>query len=325
MLTAVWSINTFFRHFFLALFAVLSLTSCDYLSRRILTKPVVQVENRRLTTQEFSQELANRLKDFDALSAKDPKILEVHRNQIINDFIISTVIDLWCIENKVVVSKEELEAEIKKVSSAYPNDSSFREALNEAGISFAEWSKKFEQTLQKKHLLAQLRKNTPQPTEQELNSYYLNNRQRFEQKESVFLSHIQVADENQAEIVMKLLRKQKFNEVAQEYSSAYRKETGDVYGWIEKGYLTELDKAFKMRVGEVFGPVKMVEGMHIFKITEKRPLKVKSFAEAKSEATADVLALREQALFSSWLEEQFKRYSIKKNKAVLESIKVETQ
>src|SRR6476620_3446922 len=89
-----------------------SLSSCDFFSRRILTKPVVQVENIRFSAKDFSTELANRLKDFDALAAKDPRILAVQKEQVVNDFVIFAVIDLWFHENKISLTKEELDAEI---------------------------------------------------------------------------------------------------------------------------------------------------------------------------------------------------------------------
>jgi peptidyl-prolyl cis-trans isomerase C len=323
MLTANLSTN-FFKTVFLIV-GFTSLTSCDYFSRRILTKPVVQIDNLRMTTQDFSKELARRLKDYDALSAKDPKILVAQRDQIINDFVISSVVDLWFAENKLSINRADLDIEIKKVSASYPNDSSFREALNEAGVTFNEWSEKMASSLKKKMLVQKLREGLPAPTENELLSYYNNNKQRYEQKEGVLLSHILVSDENQADIVLKLLKKQKFFDVAKEYSSAFVANVGDAFGWIEKGYLLELDKAFKMPVNTVFGPVKMSDGLHIFKINEKKIYRIKTYAEVKTEVINEVTTLREQAKFSAWLEEQFKRYSIKKNKAVLDSIKVETQ
>jgi peptidyl-prolyl cis-trans isomerase C len=301
------------------------LSSCDFFSRRILVKPVVQVESIKFTAKDFSSELALRMKDFDALSAKDPKILTVQKDQIVNDFIVFSLIDLWFLENKMSVTKEELESEIKKISAVWLNDSSFRGALSYAGITFAAWSKKTESALKKTKLINHLIKSSPPIGEVELKSYYNNNRSRYEQKEAIFLSHILVSDENQANIILKLLKKQKFSDVSKEYSSAYRKETTDAFGWVEKGYMIELDRGFKMRLGDLIGPIKMDDGLHIFKIIEKKPYKIKTYLEAKNEVLADVLSLREKALFAAWLDVQFKRYKIKKNKAVLDSIKVETQ
>lgn len=322
------SLNRFFTKTILylaAAIAVFFFTGCDFLSRRILTKPVVQVENIKLSAKEFSEELAARLKDFDALAAKDPRILSVQKDQVVNDFVIFAVIDLWFKENKLNVTKEELDAELKKISSTYPNDSSFREALSDAGTTFAAWTKKTESSLKKKKLLEVLKKNAPAVTDVELQNHYSSNKNRYEQKEVISLSHILVADENQAEIVSKLLKKQKFSDVAKDYSSAYLPETQDSFGWVEKGYMIELDRGFKVPPGTIIGPVKLADGIHIFKLLEKKPYKIKSYAEAKNEVAADVTSLREKALFASWLDTQFKRYKIKKNKAVLDSIKVETQ
>src|SRR3989344_3775295 len=101
MLTRAW-LNKFFNKKILFCFlSFLILSSCDFISNKILTKPIVQVNGRQLTAQEFSKELAIKLKDLDALSAKDPKILSIFKEQIINDFIISSFIDLWFKENSL--------------------------------------------------------------------------------------------------------------------------------------------------------------------------------------------------------------------------------
>ena len=301
------------------------LSSCDYFSKRILTKPVVQVENQKLTAKDFSLALASQLKDLDALSAKDPKILAVYKEQLVNEFVVSSIIELWFSETKLKLNKEDIDKEIKSVASSYPSDSAFRESLSESGLSFLEWTEKIQSQLKKKKLFETLRSTAAPITEAELQSYYTNNKSRYEQKEMVMLSHILVSEENQAEIVAKLLKRQKFADVAQKYSSAYRVETGDTYGWIERGFSTELDKAFRLRPGDTFGPIKTQDGIHIFKINERKPFKARSFAEARNEVQAEVVALREKALFAAWLDVQFKRYKIKKNRTVIDSIKVETQ
>ena len=305
--------------------ALLSLTSCDYFSKRILTKPVVQVEGLKLTAKDFSLALAGQLKDLDALAAKDPKILAVYKDQLINEFVVSSIVDLWFIENKLSLSPSEIDREIKAVSSSYPSDSAFRESLSDSGQGFLEWTEKIQIQLKKKKLFETLRATAAPITEAELLSFYNNNKNRYEQKEAVLLSHILVSEENQYEIVAKLLKRQKFQDVAQKYSSAYRPAGGDTYGWIERGFSTDLDKAFRLRPGDVFGPVKTADGIHAFKIVERKPFKTRSFAEARNEVVAEVTALREKALFAAWLDVQFKRYKVKKNRTVIDSIKVETQ
>lgn len=322
MLTQNW-LNKLFKLF--CFFSLFIFSSCDFISSKILTKPVVQVENFSLSAHDFSKELAIKLKELDALSAKDPKILSVFKDQIVNDFIISSFVSLWFKENFLSLSPAEIELEVKSMLSAYPSDALFRELLSEAHLSYSEWLEKVESVLKKKHLLAALSKNAPKISDNELLSHYNSNRSRYEQPEAVLLAHILVADEGEAEIVKNLLRKQVFMDVAKKYSRAYNQESKDVYGWIERGYAPELEKAFKQRVGETLGPVKLSDGIHLFRVLEKKPFKTKSFSEAQTQVTSEVLALRETARFTSWLDVQIKKYRVKKNLNMLDSIRVETR
>ncbi len=322
MLTPNWS-NNFNRALFLLSLVVLP--SCDFISNKILTKPLVQVENASLSAKDFSKELAIKLKDLDALSAKDPKILSVFKDQIVNDFVISSFVDLWFKENSLVLSQSEIDQEVKSMLSAYPSDSLFRELLSESRLSYSEWLQKVESVLKKKHLLAELAKNENKAADEELLSYYNNNRSRYEQPESVLLAHILVSDDAEAEIVKSLIRKQPFSEVAKKYSSAFNPESKDVYGWIERGYSPDLEKAFKQGVGETLGPVKLSDGTHLFKLLEKKPFKIRTFTEARSQILSEVSALRETARFTSWLDVQIKKYRVKKNLSMLDSIRVETR
>lgn len=322
MLIPNWS-NKHLKLF--SFFFLLTFSSCDFVSGKILNKPVVQVENISLAAKDFSNELAIKLKDLDALSAKDPKILAVFKEQIVNDFIVSSFVSLWFKENSLVLSQEEINLEVKAMLSAYPTDALFRELLSEARLSYSEWLQKVEAVLKKKLLLAELGKNASKVTDDELLSYYNSNRSRYEQAESVLLAHILVSDDGQAEIVKNLLKRQAFGDVAKKYSSAYNPESKDIYGWIERGYAPELEKIFKQNIGGTLGPVKLSDGIHMFKLLEKKSFKIKTFAEAQKQVRSEVLALRETARFTAWLDVQIKKYRVKKNLSMLDSIRVETR
>lgn len=311
---------------FLLLFLFLFLSSCDYFSGRILKKSVAQVENISLSAEDFSTQLAHRLKELDALSAKDPQILSVLKQQLINDFVVASLVDLWISEKKIPLAQEEIESEIKSFISTYPSDSAFREALDESGQTYAQWSKKVTQGLKMKKLLSELSQNVATPSESELQAHYEAGASYCVKKEAVLLQHIQVADENQADIVRRLLRKQPFTEVAKKFSSAYSASSQDVYGWIEKEYAAGLEKLFRARVGEVVGPLTVADGgLHLFRLKERRAAKKLSFSECRADLLRDVLSLRERASLTSWLDGQMKKYSIKKNSSMLDSIRVETK
>ncbi|OFZ28505.1 MAG: hypothetical protein A2622_05255 [Bdellovibrionales bacterium RIFCSPHIGHO2_01_FULL_40_29] len=310
----------------LFLFSVFILISgCDFFSNRVLNKTVVEVGPHRMTIQEFSKQLAAKLKNLDALSAKDPAILSKFKAKIISDFVVESLILIWFQEQKLTLTSEEVNAELKSLQSGYPDDKSFRLILSEESMAYSQWRKQIEQNLKRKKAFAHMNQNVTPPTEDELLSYFNNNKERYRQKEAVKLSHVLVLDENQAEIVKKLSRSQKFSEVIKKFSMSPDSAFGGEYGWVERDANDDLEKLFKMRAGEVSAPIKMPDGYHIFRIESRRGERQKTFNEVREQAKNDVIALRQTAKFSAWLDEQIKKYKVFKNVQALDSLYVETQ
>jgi len=331
MLTQNWLSNRlnkklqFLKVSFFAL-SLFFITGCDLFSNQLLGQVVVSVGNYKMTTQDLSKSLASRLKSLDALSAKDPKVISQFKEKIISDFIVESFLLLWFEEQKLKLSSQEIEAETKKLIAGYPDDASFREALSEEGITFLQWRSKIEVGLKRKKIFELLTSQMPAPTDSELESFYQNNKMRFMVKDAVSVSHIVVADENQAEIVMKMTKKQTFLELIKKFSMASDVAFNGVYGWVERESMpNEFDRLYKSKIGEIVGPYKLSDGLHIFKIEQKRATRARLFAECKEQVRSEVLALRETARFSAWLDEQIKRYKVYKNVVVIDSIYVETR
>lgn len=311
--------------FLFIIISSLSLNSCDFFSNRVLTKPVVEVATYRMTLQEFSKALAAKLKNLDALSAKDPQIISKFKEKIISDFVVESLIALWFEEQHLTLNPDDLEKELKETQGGYPDDKSFRLALSEEGLPYAQWRRRVENSLKRKIAFKHMNQNITMPSEEEIQSYYNNNKDRYQQKESVLLSHILVMDENQAEIVKKLTKTQKFADIVKKFSMSPDAAFGGNYGWVDQDANEDLEKIFKSRVGEIVGPAKLQDGYHLFKIEQKRIRRQKTFEEVKDQAKNDVIALRQTAKFSAWLDEQIKRYKILKNAQAIDALYVETQ
>ncbi len=334
MLTRSW-LNKFFLKgrllkspSFLGLFLFglcLSLSGCDFFSNRVLNKTIVAVGPLRMTTQEFSRALAGKLKSLDALSAKDPTIITNFKEKIISDFVVESLIQLWFKDQNLTLSPEELEKELKIYQSGYPDDKTFRTTLSEESMAYSQWKKQVELSLKRKKAFAQMNQNIAVPTTEELQSFYANNKDRYQQKEALQLSHVLVLDENQAEIVKKLSKSQKFSELIKKFSMSSDAAYGGNYGWLEPDVNSELGKLFKSRVGEVVGPIKLLDGYHLFRVEQKRVQRQKQFDEVREQVKADVFSLRQTAKFSAWLDEQIKRYKVMKNVQAIDSLYVETQ
>ena len=70
---------------------------------------LLQVEDSSINVKDFSDLLAKKLRDLDALSAKDPAIIKTFKNKIVTDYIIDQVIKLWTKENKLDLSSKDVD------------------------------------------------------------------------------------------------------------------------------------------------------------------------------------------------------------------------
>ncbi len=304
---------------------LLGLTGCDFFSNRLLNKTVIEIGPYHMTTQEFSKALAAKLKNLDALSAKDPVILTKFKNKIISDFVVDSLILMWFKQQGLSLATGELEKELKDLQNGYPDDKSFRLTLSEESIPYSQWRKQVEHSLKRKKAFAQINQSLAAPKEEELLSYYNNNKDRYQQKEALQLSHILIFDENQAEIVKKLSRTQSFTEIVKKFSMSPDAAFGGGFGWVEHDLNSDFEHLFKLRTGEVSQPIKLLDGFHIFRIEAKRGQRQKTFAEVRDQVKNDVIGLRQTAKFSAWLDEQIKKYKVFKNVQAIDSLYVETQ
>jgi foldase protein PrsA len=65
-------------------------------------------------------------------------------------------------------------------------------------------------------------------------------------------------------------------------------------------------------------------GYHLIKVIERKPARQLPFEKAKDKILAILMADREQAEYSSWLEEQVRHATVKRDDHAIASISVET-
>ena len=162
--------------------------------------------------------------------------------------------------------------------------------------------------------------DTVKITNAELKKYYNNNKEEFNQKESVHARHILVKTKAQAEKIISELKglkgqalKSKFIELAKSESTGPSGSKGGDLGYFAKGQMVPAfnDKAFSMKVGTItMQPVKTQFGYHIIYLEDKKPKTTRSFAEVKP--------FIEQRLKM----EKFKTVMQKKMKALKEKAKI---
>ena len=122
----------------LLIFSVfIGLTACTSGYQKDSTRPVVQINDHVLSTKEFSNLLARQLKDLDALTAKDPATVLRSKESVIRNFIVRGLTLDWARANQIVISEKDLDKEVDKYRSNYPDDLSFRRLLAHENMSFS--------------------------------------------------------------------------------------------------------------------------------------------------------------------------------------------
>ncbi len=146
--------------------------------------------------------------------------------------------------------------------------------------------------------------STVSVSDKEARDYYEENKERFNQGETVNASHILVDTEEKA---LELLAKIKSGEVsfetcAKENSSCPSGQQGGSLGDFGKGQMVpEFDTAvFSMEEGEITEtPVKTQFGYHLIKLNAKNPATTPAFEEIASELKQGLLGEKRQRAYES--------------------------
>lgn len=284
---------------------------------------LVQVNNDKLTAREFSEKLAGSLEGYDTLMAKDTHVVDFAKNKIVEDFVHSSLINSWAVRNSITVSKDEVDSEVSKIRSNYPDDASFKEALNASQTSLSDWEKQIKSKLLQKKVFQSLATKTQPPTDEEIRSFYNSNKETFREKPQVRIRQIVFDNEDAANrLYHSITPSTQLADLAKKYSIAPEAKNGGDTGWIEQGTLDVFDKAFNMRVGQRSGVVKSPYGFHIFEVTGKKAEATLSFEEVKERISRSLKGNKEQAIYTAWLEEQLRISKVQKNTEAIKSIQV---
>lgn len=303
-----------------------ALSGCFSKESVLLDKTVLNVNGHKVSTKEFSERLALRLRTYDAITAKDEANLDRAKAETTKAFVLESIARDYAEKNKISVSSAEVDAEAKKLQTNYPDDFAFRRALAEEHIVYDDWKKDLELTLIQKKILESITAKTPEPTEAEMKDYYDTHKTIFQNPPRVRLRQVVLEKEDDAKRIMDELEKGvAMAKLAKEFSIAPEGSNGGDTGWLPKGTLEVFDQAFKLNVGQRSKILKSPYGFHIYELLKKEPEGRLNFPEAKAKIRAVLKEQREQATFSSWLEEQVRKSSVKKDDALIQAIKVTTR
>jgi peptidyl-prolyl cis-trans isomerase C len=303
----------------------LALAACESKRDALSSKPLMKVNERSLRVQEFSSLLARRLKDLDALSAKNSQTLKMVKEEILRAFIIESLILDYASSKKIEVSSAELDKEVENIRQVYPDDLSFRKALAEENVSFVEWREQLRLRLLEKKVFAQLNQGSVAPTAEEVKQYYNQNLSQFKTKERIYIRQIVVEERAKAELMKAESAKKGLESLARQYSIAPEAKSGGAVGWVAKDEVDFFEPLFAYKIG-VTGPIfKSPYGYHVAVVEKKSPASTLAFEEVKGRIENQLRAQKEQALFTAWLDSQLRSSRVWRDYKLIDAVTVDTK
>lgn len=239
------------------------------------------------------------------------KLTDMYGDDILDSLITNKVIEMEATKEKVKVTGNEIDEELTKLQESYGGEEAFAAALEQNQVSMDKIREDIEIYLLAEKMIGA----SIDVSEEEMKTYFEENKESFDQKEQVKASHILVEDEATAKKVKEeLVNGKDFAELAKEYStdSSNAANGGDL-GYFGKGEMAEeFEKtAFALEAGAISEPVKTEFGYHIIKLVDKKAEKAAEFDEHKEKIKELLFDQKVQAEYTNWLEGKKAEYEIK--------------
>ena len=283
---------------------------------------VATVNGEAISRTDFERELARELVSDEA-PERTPEQVEPFKRALLETLLERALLLQAARNANVAASPEEVDREMMKLTSDYPAGN-FNEALAQGQLSLAELKTRTAALLTIEKLFETVVYARVAVTEEELRAYWAQHEGDFAEPEQVRASQIVVREEEDARRVLAQLRAgKKFADLARRYSLSADAKVGGDLGFFERGVMPpQFDEvAFRLGVGQVSEVVSTDYGFHVFKVTERRPGRQKSFAEARREVERRLLADKRRQAQEAYVKDLRAKAQLWVNEPVLQAIR----
>lgn len=224
--------------------------------------------------------------------------------------IANKIIDLELKKENITITEEDVEKEIEIVAEHYGGRENFENMLAMYGETLEDIKFNIEKNLQIKKLLE------PQieVTEEEMMTYFEENKDMFNTEEQVKASHILVDSEEKArEVKNKLSAGEDFTKLASEYSiDESNKNSGGSLGFFSRGEMVSEfeEEAFTLEIGKISEPVKTDFGYHIIRVEERKEAQEAIFEDNEDKVKDIIFDQKLPQAYNEWYQVKSQDYKI---------------
>ena len=290
---------------------------------------IAQVDGVQLTRGELETEYK---KAMTVISGKVPqeRLMEVAskiRRQIVDDFIVRTLLDNESKRLKITVTDQEINEATNHLRKTLPHGETLEDMMKKNAITNEKLREEISLGLRINKVVASQPISNMNPTDKEISNFYKNNQDKFKIPETVHARHILISKPKEADETSKAklktkaedLRKQllagaDFGELAKSNSDCPSKKSGGDLGTFSKGQMVKPfeDAAFSQKKNEI-GPIVETDfGFHIIQVLDHQPAKMQSLDKnSKAQITAYLQQRKRYEAFENLMKNLKSKASIK--------------
>jgi len=291
----------------------------DDLDLRYANGIVAVVEDHAITVEDVRKDMAP-LVDEVRRNARNDEEYGQAINSLKND-IIQNLVD------RVLIVKEFHKDEKKHIPATYIDNhiaelmitqfdgdrSKYLAYLRSRGKTQRDFRKDVEEDIIYNYMRSQMRKSQSQISPVKIETYYNENKDKFYQDDAVDLRIIQLNREkftdaelraHAGEVRERLVKGEKFEELAKQFSQDARRDRGGDWGWQRRNDLRKefVDQLFALKKGEYTQPIILPEGAYLLYVNERKMAGIQPIDEVRDQIERIIVTQISREAQEKWLE-----------------------
>lgn len=296
----------------IALLLTGSLTACRNQVESSSSPVLLQIDDRRITLDEFNRRFARTLPPDHTLAQNEKEEL---RRSFLRQVIDRELALAEAQRLGITIEPQEVDAALVEMRRNYPNGN-FDQMLSRRGITLEQVRADLAERLIIDRVLARAVYEKISIDPEEIADYYAAHRDEFVRPQRVRARQILVDSQEQGqEILERLHNGASFTEMAERFSLSPDSAHGGDLGLFPRGEMpAEFDEVvFKLPPGQLSSLIESEYGYHIFQVDEVQPAQDLSLEEASEEIRSRLRRQQEEDSRRSWLLELGARAELEVN------------
>ncbi len=238
------------------------------------------------------------------------------KNKVLENLIDQELLYQDAQSKGITVGDDTVNAQFETVKSQFPDDATYKKALEAQNITEEEIKADIGKTLLVENYINSKYKSSVKIDDAAVLKFYQDNSQYFTQPEQVRASHILIKVDPNAEdsvkkeamdrikaIKVRLNNGEEFSDLARELSEGPSNTNGGDLGAFGHGQMVKPfeDAAFSMNVGDVSDVVETQFGYHLIKLTAKNPASTIPLDDARTKIVDHLTQLKMAELVNAYI------------------------